>query len=370
MEYIAQKPINTSCEAGGKFFNFAHEFGHKNSMQRRTFLFAGASLAATGCASVNTREGNAPANLPRRLRAGDTVALCATSGVVSESTIERAEINLEGALGLRIKRMPNLRKSWGGYAGTIAERVADLHAAFSDPAVAGIWCARGGSGAQALLPHLDYALIKQHPKILIGYSDVTALHNALLVRAGLMGFHGPVSSSQFSPYNVANLKNVLFEGGQNASAYPENFGAFIRVDQRRAIDAMQGTLIGGNLSVFVSMVGSAFFPNTDNAIVCLEDVGEAPYRIDRMLTQLTQARVFERCAGVLLGTFTKTEPKDNEPTLSVDDVFRHHFANAPFPVLANVPFGHMPTQWVLPIGARARVSLQNGALTFIEPVVR
>jgi muramoyltetrapeptide carboxypeptidase len=299
---------------------------------------------------------------------GDTVALCAVSGVVSETTIERATSNLT-SIGLNLKWMPNARKRWGGYAGTIEERVADLHAAFVDREVSAIWCARGGSGAQALLPQLDYALIARHPKVLIGYSDVTALTNALWARAGVVSFHGPVSSSQFTPFNVANLQRVLFDAQSNAAAWPEGWPALQAMNDAAKASPIAGTLVGGNLSVFASLVGTPYLPDTRDALIFLEDVSEAPYRIDRMLTQLAQAGVFARCAGVILGAFTRTEPKDNEPTLSVQEVFVHHFARAPFPVVMNAPFGHIPTQWVLPVGVRAALSLQNASLTFLEPAV-
>jgi len=288
--------------------------------------------------------------------------------------LQRCVANLEG-LGLRVKPGKHLRAAWGGYAGTIAQRVEDLHAMFADREVRGIWVARGGSGANALLPHLDYGLVRRNPKVFVGYSDLTALHLAFLAKARLVSFHGPVSSSRFSDFSATFLRAVLMEGGA---------GRELLVAEANEADATEpgqppfaairpgvatGRLLGGNLSVVASLVGTPYMPAARDALVFLEDVGEAPYRIDRMLTQLAQAGITSQAAGVALGVFRKCVPPDDEPSLTLAEVIRTQMEALPGPSAYGLSIGHIPRQITLPLGIRARFDATARTITLLESAV-
>jgi muramoyltetrapeptide carboxypeptidase len=311
---------------------------------------------------------------PPRLRPGALVGVVAPSGVLDDALAERLVRNLE-AFGLRVKMAPNVRAAHGGYAGTVAQRVSDLHGMLREREVEALWCARGGSGCTALLPHLDYALFRRTPKILVGYSDVTALHLALLRRAGLVTFHGPVATSTFSDYTAANLRAVLMEP-QPRRAFEgaeENFARAMHEPQfepRPYVEGIAtGRLVGGNLSVVAAMVGTPYGIVAGPGLLFLEEVGEAPYRIDRMLTQLRQAGILGAATGSALGVFQRCEPTDGEPSLTLQEVLREHFATGSRPAGYGYSFGHIAHQITLPVGVRAQLDTRQQLLTLLEPAV-
>jgi muramoyltetrapeptide carboxypeptidase len=311
---------------------------------------------------------------PPRLKPGALVGVVAPSGVLDDSQAERLVRNLEN-FGVRVKMAANVRASHGGYAGTVAERVDDLHAMFRDREVEAIWCARGGSGCTALLPRLDYELLRRNPKILVGYSDVTALHLGLLRRAGLVSFHGPVATSTFSDYSAANLRAVLMEAEptRKFEVAEPNFARAMdepQYESRTYVEGVAtGRLAGGNLSVVAAMVGTPYGLTAAPDLLFLEEVGEAPYRIDRMLTQLRQAGILGAAAGTMLGVFQRCESTDGEPSLTLQEVLQEHFAHGSRPAGYGYSFGHIAHQVTLPVGIRARMDTRAQTLTLLEPAV-
>lgn len=303
------------------------------------------------------------------------MGVVAPGGVLDDMLAERLVRNLE-AFGMRVKMAPNARAAHGGYAGTVAQRVQDLHAMFRDREVEAIWCARGGSGCTALLPHLDYALFRRSPKILVGYSDVTALHLALLRRSRLVSFHGPVATSTFSEYSAANLRAVLMEPQPRRTfeGAEENFARRVgepQFEPRTYVEGVaSGRLVGGNLSVVAAMVGTPYGLTAAPGLLFLEEVGEAPYRIDRMLTQLRQAGILGAAAGTMLGVFQRCEPTDGEPSLTLQEVLSGHFAGGKKPAGYGYSFGHIAHQITLPVGIRAQLDTRARTLTLLEPAVR
>ncbi|HEX4858900.1 MAG TPA: LD-carboxypeptidase, partial [Usitatibacteraceae bacterium] len=300
-------------------------------MNRRAFhrllLATGGWLAGGPVLAAPAR----PLVRPPRLRPGDTVGLIAPSGVTNDSEIERATRNVE-ALGFKTKFAANVRAARGGYAGTVEQRVADLHAMFLDREAKALFAIRGGSGANALLPHMRYDLIRAHPKILTGYSDITALHLAIHRRAGVVTFHCPVATSRPNDYWQYHFLSILtepqptytmhlsIENERRAETEPQ----FARRTWRHGI--AEGALIGGNLSVVAALSGTPYAAQIRGKILFLEDVREAPYRIDRMLTQLNQAEPFNRAAALMLGVFQRAEPTDNERSLTLAEVIDDHLA--------------------------------------------
>ncbi|QJR14636.1 S66 peptidase family protein [Usitatibacter palustris] len=312
---------------------------------------------------------------PRRLKEGDLVGLIAPSGYLEDAQIERGVRNLE-SLGLRVKLGTNLRAMHGGYAGTVAHRVDDLHAMFRDREVAGIWAARGGAGASAMLPLIDYGLVRRSPKVLVGYSDITALHIAFLRRAGLVTFHGPVSSSTFSDYSAANLRAVLMEpeATRSFSGADENFERALsqpNFEMRTYREGVAtGRLVGGNLSMVCAHLATPYGLQPGANLLFLEEVSEAPYRIDRMLTQLRQAEILTRATGVMLGVFSKCEANDGEPSLTLREVLEEQMSSLKVPAAYGYSFGHIAQQMTLPVGIRARFDTRAQTLTLLEAAVQ
>jgi muramoyltetrapeptide carboxypeptidase len=344
-------------------------------MNRRDFIAASALLSLTGCAAMGAARSTGAALIkPPRLKPRSLVGLLAPSGVVTDATIQRCVTNLE-AMGFSVRTSANIRKGWGGYAGTIQERVDDMHAMFADREVKGLWVARGGSGAAALLPHLDYGLIARNPKIFVGYSDITALHLAIQRHAGLVTFHGPGAGATQNEYSLLHQYAMLMtpmpqyrmepaaanhERGATESAYqPVTWKSGVA----------EGRLTGGNLSVLAALIGTPYQPDIKDALLFLEDVSEAPYRIDRMLTQLDQSLGLRRAAGAALGVFSRCEPRDGDASLSLREVLDIHFAKSSVPAAYGLSFGHIRDNCTLPMGIRARLDAGDGSITLLEPAV-
>jgi muramoyltetrapeptide carboxypeptidase len=313
---------------------------------------------------------------PPRLRRGDGVALINPGGVVSEANVERAVANAE-SLGLVPQLGRNLRLKYGGYAGSARERVDDLHAAWRDPDVKAIWSVRGGSGTAQILPLVDFALLRATTKVLMGFSDMTALLNAVTTHAGLITFHTPSGISTLSPYSRRNIEQILFDAPQNYAMLPalEN-EARSGAEPEYAVRTqrggrVEGELVGGNLAVFASLVGTAYMPSLANKILFLEDINEAPYRIDRMLTQLVQAMTHTKQFPVatVFGVCRRCEATDGEASLTLQEVIRDYAASQPGPVASGYSFGHIAAQMSLPIGARAALDTYERSLTLIEAAV-
>jgi muramoyltetrapeptide carboxypeptidase len=311
---------------------------------------------------------------PRRFGRGDLVSLVAPSGAASDTARVGTSIRALENLGLRVKASPRCADARGYLAGEDAARAAELEGAFADPDTAAVFCLKGGYGAPRILDHIDYGVIAAHPKAFIGYSDITALHVAFFQRAGLATIHGPMPSSDmvpdFDPGSRAALELFLFGGGAAAGS-----GTFVPIAVRNPDGSpfaalsggvAEGPLVGGNLSLLAAAMGTPYALHADGKIVFIEDVDEAPYRIDRMLTQLRLAGVFEACAGVAFGAWTRCEPAPGKRSLSIDEVIQDIVLPCGKPVLAGVEAGHCAPTLTLPLGVRWRLDADNAALALLE----
>lgn len=348
-------------------------------MDKRSFaklIGAGMSLAALPAAAAKHKDASHGRKMikPARLREGDLVGLITPAGHVNEEKIAKSIRNIE-SMGLRVRQGKHIREGRGNYAGAVWQRLEDLHAMFADPEVKGIWAATGGSGAISLLPHIDYELIRKHPKALIGYSDITALHLAIARKTGLVTFHGPVGISTFGEYAVKQLRAVLMEpqanhviemSAANAQQAAERPNFKLRT-MRHGVS--EGRLTGGNLSLVAALAGTPYGTEYDKAILFLEDIGEAPYRIDRMLSQLDMTLGFNHAAALMLGIFHKCEATDGEPSLSLAETIDDHASRLTVPSVYGYSFGHIANQFTLPIGVMARLDTNAQTLTLLEPAV-
>ena len=331
-------------------------------------------------AELHAAPGSAlPLIKPEALRPDDTVGLITPSSNVADPAQIELAVRAVRYLGLNPRLGRNTNRRRGYLAGSVQERLDDLHAMFRDPDVRGIWCIRGGYGAPQLLDQIDYALIRANPKVFLGYSDITALHLAFFRFAGLVTFHGPVLifhggvAHLSSSYTLANLQRVLFHpapiGRLTIPAAPDPLTAQHRVQTIHPGRAY-GRLMGGNLSLIAALMGTPYEMEARNAIVFLEEVGEAPYRLDRMLTQLRLAGKLASAAGIVFGECTDcgvSECKpDFESTLSITEVLDGIISQARVPAFSGLTIGHTAEQLTLPVGVPAILNADRGELVIEE----
>ena len=307
------------------------------------------------------------------LQPGDTIGLSAPAGPAAHQRekIDRAIHAIE-ALGFHVIVGRSCYEKWGYLAGSDEVRADDLNAFFANPEIAGIFCMRGGYGSIRLLDCLDFDAIAHHPKVFVGYSDITALHLALNQMAGFMTFHGPMPVSDFIRPDFADYaKPRLLQ----AIMSPEPLGAIASPPEASAIEIVspgdaEGRLVGGNLANICALMGTPFEIDTRGKILLLEDIYEEAYRIDRMLTQLRLGGKFRDVAGIVLGDFTHWEPTEPHNYLHIDDVIKNILLPLKKPILKNVCFGHGRFNATLPLGAMARIDGDDGRLLVTESGVK
>ena len=311
-----------------------------------------------------------PPLLPPRLRHGDLIGIIAPAGPVADgSRIERGVRYIE-RLGYSVVVGRNVTRVHGYLAGTDEERLSDLHTMFRDHRVKAIMALRGGYGSTRLLSRLQYRLIARNPKILIGFSDLTALQLAIWNGCHMVTFHGPMLSSDFAgPSN--HFTEELFWRLVTSPSIPERL-PMPRSPRPRSLNggSANGRLLGGNLSLLVSLLGTPYQPSFSGSLLFFEEVGEEPYRIDRMLTQLRNAGVFRKVRGILTGQFSDCVPADKtRPSLTIDDILGEIPEQTGVPFLTNLPFGHVGRKLTLPIGVRACLDADRRTLDLLEPAV-
>ena len=275
------------------------------------------------------------------------------------------------------KLAPNARKRLGFLAGSDRQRAGDLMRMFTDPQVRAILCLRGGYGCSRLLPRLDFDVIRAHPKILVGYSDVTSLHCALLSQSDLVSFHGPMPVSDFikpdlPEFTLQGFLRTLLEPAAPGSICQGGKG-LNRISVLRGGRAV-GPLVGGNLSLICATAGTRFLPSFKGCIVFFEDLSEPPYRFDRMLTHLLNAGLLQAAAGIAIGINRYCRDpkarKSAEYRQTLEDVFRERLGGLGVPVVSGLPFGHIRRNATLPIGVRATLDGEAGDLRIDEPAVK
>lgn len=343
------------------------------AMMRRHFMLNTGFAALAGLFPGQAAATDPPArHKPRRLRPGATVALIAPASPVSDEKIAKALANM-AALGYTVREGTSLRARHGHLAGTDTQRLADLHEAFENPDVEAVWCIRGGYGCTRLLPMLDYDLIRRHPKTFIGYSDVTALHLAIGRKTGLVTFHGPVAAADFPENTLRHFRAALIDPqpgyvlaapGATEDLPDEWYRPFVLAPGKAA-----GRLTGGNLSLLAALAGTPFEPSFRDKIVFIEDVGEQPYRIDRLLTQLLQATDLRQAAGIALGVFAECTAKNAQFSLTLEETLRDRLGGLGMPAVYGLPFGHVAHQATFPYGMPAALDADNQTLTLLEPGV-
>jgi muramoyltetrapeptide carboxypeptidase len=347
-------------------------------MKRESFVgivaTATADAVLAGCAQQSAASSSAPARAapvgyPAELKApllrqGDVVGIIAPAGPVRRS--EELEHAREQArlLGLEPRFGKHVFDQYGYLAGNDARRADDFNRFAKDPSIRAIFAVRGGYGTMRILDDLDYAALAADPKVVMGFSDLTALLNAITARTGMITFHGPVAGH-------AMLSAELIGGIRRAVMSKRPLGA-LRAPEIRMIvpGTARGRLAGGNLSVIAALSGTPYAVPSHGRILFVEDVHEAPYRVDRMLTQLRLSGALRGCAGIALGKFQECVPKSDElPSLTVEQTLGDRLEDLGKPVLAGARVGHLEDQWTLPVGMIATIDGPDRCIRIDEPAV-
>lgn len=333
------------------------------------------------CTTLGDEPTSPPILKAKALEPGDTIMIVAPSKPLKRGPIMRAKERLE-ALGFKVVMQDNLFRTHGYFAGTDEARAAELMAAFTDEDVDAVFPGAGGYGATRILELLDFDKIRENPKVLIGFSDITALHVAIHQQTGLITFHSPVAGAGLgSEEGLAPIAERTFWRALLAKSYDGSDLTYsLQVEPDDGIETKpfalvsgqaEGRLIGGNLSLLAAMAGTPYRVDTTGKILFIEDIGEAPYRVDRMLQTLKSGGQLDQCAGVVLGAFTRREEEDTSSEVrTIDEVLRDFFAEAPYPVLMDFPVGHQADNCTMPEGVKVRLDADAGAIELLEPPVR
>ncbi|WP_412067290.1 LD-carboxypeptidase [Rubrivirga sp. IMCC43871] len=338
-------------------------------MNRRHFLTA-AGLATAGLsapASLATVARPQTPTKPPRVRPGDTVGLVAPAGIVYRpSIIDEARANL-ASLGLQTVAAPTLLARDGYFAGTDRQRADAITAMFADDRVDAVMAMRGGWGAARALPFVDWDVVRANPKVLCGFSDNTSLLLAAYARTGLVTFHGPNATSEMGGMTGDSFRRVVMDG---TAATLRTTGTPLSAPTPITPGRATGRLVGGNLSVLASLVGTEWMPDLGGHILFVEDIGEGIYRIDRMLTQLGQAGLLAGLAGFVFGVCPRCDPDSGEVDgFTLDEVVRQHIAPLGVPAFQGASIGHTSRKLTVPIGAEAEIDAAAGTLRLVAPAV-
>ncbi|PPA69826.1 S66 peptidase family protein [Jeotgalibacillus proteolyticus] len=303
--------------------------------------------------------------LPKKLKRGDTVGIIAPASPPNQENLEKSFSFLK-ELGLNVKIGSHVKEVYGYLAGTDENRLRDLHTMFSDPSVDAIICAGGGYGTARIAAHIDYSLIKNNPKIFWGYSDITFLHTAIRQETELVTFHGPMLASDVGKEEFQDLSKKMFLQlfEPKELHYSEQISPLEVISEGERT----GDLVGGNLSLIQSSIGTPYELDTEGKLLFIEDIDEPPYRVDGMLNQLLMAGKLQAAAGIVVGDFKNAVPTNNKPSLSLDEVLEHYLGGLQTPVLKGFKIGHCEPHFSIPLGVKARLSSKTKSLTIMPGV--
>lgn len=314
--------------------------------------------------SSHQKEGAAMI-IPERLRKGDTIGVISPAGPPDPQNLERA-VDWLKQLGFRVRIGKYVQKANGYLAGSDQERLSDFHEMFADDTIRAVICSRGGYGSARFADRINFDLIRRHPKIFWGYSDITYLHTAIRQITGLVTFHGPMLASDWGGEDVPLLSRQLFLQLLQPG--------WLRYDEQvsdlsvLADGIAEGTLVGGNLSLLVSTLGTPFEIDTKNKLLLIEDVDEDPYRVDSMLNQLRLAGKLSRASGFVIGDFRLNRPREQNDVPSFSEVFKTYFGSLGKPAVSGFLIGHCRPNFSVPLGTAALLDAGRKRL-WIQPGV-
>lgn len=307
---------------------------------------------------------------PKKLNKGDVIGIISPASSPDDlSKIDKGITYLEKN-GYRVEVGNNVGKVHGYLAGSDEERLEDFHEMFRNKNINAIFSVRGGYGSGRLLDRIDFNLIKKNPKIFVGYSDITALQMAIFKKTGLVTFAGPMLATDFSgrvnKYTEENFWKVITNSKKIGKVYNPGKDKFFALRKGRG----QGQILGGNLALLTSLMGTQFFPSFKDSILIIEDIGEAPYKIDRLLNQLKLAKIFNEINGVILGRFVDCYETDKtKKTIKLNEVIENYFTRLNVPVIYSFSHGHVKENLTIPFGINCKINTSNCNVEFTENAV-
>lgn len=336
------------------------------SINRRKFLTTLGFTTFCALIQPHTVQARSPNIIlkPPRLHIGDTVGLISPAGIIEPKDIAQAKLALL-QLGLKVKLGEHILDRYGYLAGKDRDRADDINTMFADDSIKAIIATRGGWGCNRILPLLDYVHISKHPKILMGYSDITSLLLAINARSKIVTFHGPVATSTWNDFTVNYVKRILFDG---EAVTMQNLNTTQGQVQAIALGKARGKLVGGNLSVLSAMVGSPYLPSWNKSILFVEETGEDVYRVDRMLTQLKISGILNQIAGFVFGQCTNCSLGD-ERSFTLTQVLQDHILPLGIPAWYGSMIGHIPDKFILPLGVEVEIDANLGTIRMLQAAV-
>ncbi len=304
--------------------------------------------------------------ISKRLKFGDTIGLVSPAGSESTNNIRNSICFLEN-LGFKVKAGEHIYDKYGYLAGSDVNRAHDFMNMFLDKDVNMVLCVRGGYGTMRILPLIDFSIITKNPKIFGGFSDITTLLNTIAIKCNLITFHSPMCNSDFS--DEPTLKNFLYTIMNAYKPYTIENPKGFNIKCFSKIPFVEGQLLGGNLSLICSTLGTPYEIDTKDKILFIEDVGEEPYKIDRMLTQLILCNKLQQCKGLVLGQFTNCTLDNYKRSLTLEEVINDRILSLNKPTLINFQCGHSYPKLTIPIGAQVKLDCINGVVQVLEPVI-
>lgn len=308
--------------------------------------------------------------IPPRLKKGDTIALISPASSPDDlSRIEKSVSYFE-KLGFNVEVGKNVGKYFGYLAGTDEQRASDLNEMFIRKDINAIICIRGGYGSPRILDKINYSVIEKNPKIFVGYSDITSLQMAILKKCKLVTFAGPMAAVDFwnevSPYTEEIFWKIVSGRGKPGKIKFPDSHLLVSTFKKK----VEGKIIGGNLALFVSLLGTKYLPSLKDKILLLEEIGEKPYRVDRMLNQIRLSGAYNQIAAVVLGAFTDCEEEDKEKkSLSLEYIIEDYLGARNFPLIKNLPHGHIKNNMTIPFGAKISINPAKNYFEITEAVV-
>ena len=338
---------------------------------RRHFLKAAGIMAAASLLSPTNVLATAfppqAAKLkPQALKPGDTIAISSPAGAVWDAAQVETFSNILKGFGFKVVLGKTLSEKYGYFAGTDELRAGELNSLFADKSIKGIFCMKGGWGCARLLDKLDFELIKRNPKILIGFSDITTLLVAITAKTGLVTFHGPVGNSGWNAWTSSVFKSVVMNNdGLPLFLNPSTEEPFVTIHPGKA----RGELIGGNLTVIASLMGTMYLPDWKGKILFLEEVKEEPYSIDRLLTQLKLCGVLDAISGFVFGRCAKCLAEEPQKAFTFQEVLSQHLKPLGIPAFYGAMIGHIENKLTVPLGIQAEIDAERGSIQLLEAAV-
>ncbi|QLE00235.1 LD-carboxypeptidase [Galbibacter sp. BG1] len=348
-------------------------------MNRRKFITRTAQVSALSAVPIYHTFAQAPNLsksinenvLPKKLKKGDTVGLIAPGYALSQKALENAITNVK-AIGFVPYHTPRIVGNFGYFSNTDKARVEDIHEMFLNPDIDAIFCARGGYGCTRILKDINFDYIQQNPKILLGFSDITALVNSIYQKTGIVTFHGPVGTTLNNDYNREQLEKIVCHANNSIPLATETFTASQTIAdstfEQYVINPgiAKGKLAGGNLSLLSAMTGTDFEVDYTDKIVFIEEIDEDPYRVDRMLTQLLDSKTFKNAKGIVLGVFKGCDDPDRSNSFSLKEVILDRIKPMNIPAIYGFSIGHIDNNLTLPVGINAQLNTNNFSLELLE----